>query len=309
MISFFADIFGYLLNFIYNFIGNYGWAIIIFSIIIKILMTPISIKQQKTMKKTTKMQAKLKEIQVKYKNNPEKLNQETIELYKKENMSPFSGCLSAIVQIVLLFAVFYLVSSPLTHMKKADEGIIEKYTTIMKQNEMLGNSAYPEIELINEIENIKKIKEEKQDTEENTENIKLEEIKDEELENLKINMEFFGVNLAQVPTKSSDWKAYIIPFLYVVISIISMKITMVTNPSQKKQNKEDKEGKGNKEEEFDAIAQMNKNMTFMFPILYLTVALIAPLGLALYWLMNSALIIIERLILNKIIKDEEEEVE
>lgn len=310
MIAFFANIFGYILNFIYNLIGNYGLAIIVFSILIKILMIPISIKQQKTMKKSTKLQAKLKEIQVKYKNNPEKLNQETMELYKKENMSPFSGCLSAIVQIILLFAVFYLVSSPLTYMKKVDVGLIDKYTTIMQQHEMTNNSAYPEIEVIREIDNINKLKENleqiveentEQKAEENEDKINVSEIKDEELDSLRINMDFLGLNLAQVPTKSTDWKAYIIPFLYVVISIISMRITMVANPNQK-QNKEKKEG----EEEFDPIAQMNKNMFFMFPIMYLAVALIAPLGLALYWLMNSLLMIGEKLILNRVIKDEEE---
>ena len=112
---------------------------------------------------------------------------------------------------------------------------------------------------------------------------------------MNINMEFLGLNLAQVPTKSSDWKAYIIPFLYVIISIISMKMTtMNTN-------------KNENDDEFDAVAQMNKNMTYTFPIMYLAVALIAPLGLALYWLMNSLLMIVERLILNKLFKDEEEE--
>ena len=302
MIAFFANIFGYVLNFIYDIIGNYGWAIILFSILIKILMIPISVKQQKTMKKSSKLQVKMKEIQVKYKNNPEKLNQETMELYKKENMSPFSGCLSAIVQIILLFAVFYLVRSPLTHMTKVDVGLVDKYTTIMQQYGLMENSAYPEIELINKIDEIKKLKdnpEQEQQPEENTEKISVSEINEEELDKIKINMDFFGLNLAQVPTKSTDWKAYIIPFLYVVISIVSMKITMVTNPTPKKEKKEG-------EEEFDPVAQMNKNMTFMFPIMYLAVALIAPLGLALYWLMNSLLMIGERLILNKVIKDEEE---
>ena len=109
MIAFFAKIFGFILNFIYEIVNNYGIAIILFSLLVKLLMIPISIKQQKTMKKSVKIQEKMKEIQLKYKNNPEKLNQETLELYKTENMSPFSGCLSAIVQIILLFAVFYLV--------------------------------------------------------------------------------------------------------------------------------------------------------------------------------------------------------
>lgn len=292
MIAFFANIFGYVLNFIYNFIGNYGLAIIIFSIVIKIIMIPISIKQHKTLKKSTKIQAKMKEIQFKYKNDPQKLNEATMQLYKSENMSPFSGCLSAIVQIILLFAVFYLVRSPLTYMKKIDVGTIDKYTNIMQQNNLSTNTSYPEIELIKEIDNIKNLK--------NNSNQETEEIKDEELDSLYINMDFLGLNLAQVPTKSSDWKAYIIPILYVIVSVIAMRITNTMTPKVKKE-----EGKDN-EDDFDPMAQMNKNMSLMFPIMYLAVALIAPLGLALYWLTNSLLMIVEKLMLNKLIKDEEE---
>ena len=81
--AFFANLFGYLLNFIYNIIGNYGWAIIVFSIIIKLIMLPLSIKQQKTLKKNAKLQEKMKEIQFKYKNDPERLNQATMQLYKE----------------------------------------------------------------------------------------------------------------------------------------------------------------------------------------------------------------------------------
>lgn len=308
MIAFFANIFGYILNFVYNIVQNYGLAIIIFSVLIKILMIPISIKQQKTMKKSTKIQAKMKEIQFKYKNNPEKLNQETMELYKKENMSPFSGCLSAIVQIILLFSVFYLVRSPLTYMKKIDTNVINKYSKIIKEYQLSENSQYPEIDVIREIDNIKKLKDNENIVQsENDGKTELSEIKDEELENLSINMDFLGLNLAQVPTKSSDWKAYIIPILYVLVSIISMKIINPTN-SKKKTLEENKDEKSltKPEEEFDPMAQMNKNMNMMFPVMYLAVALIAPLGLALYWLINSLLMIIERLALNKLLKDEEE---
>ena len=141
MISFFANMFGYVLNWLYQFIGNYGLAIILFSIVLKIVMLPISIKQQKTMKKSAKIQQKVREIQDKYKNNPEKLNQETVDLYKREGMSPFSGCLSAIVQIVLLFSVFYLVRSPLTYMTKVEPSLIEQYT-----NEIKEVSENPELE-------------------------------------------------------------------------------------------------------------------------------------------------------------------
>ena len=308
MIAFFANIFGYLLNFIYNFTQNYGLSIIIFSVIIKILMIPLSIKQHKTLQKSTKIQAKMKEIQFKYKNNPQKLNEATMELYKSENMSPFSGCLSAIVQIILLFSIFYLVRSPLTYMKKVDIAVIDKYTTILQQNNMNSNGAYPEIELINEIENIKNLKNNIQEQSENTEeNQNLKEIKEEELDSLYINMDFLGLNLAQIPTKSSDWKAYIIPILYVAVSVIAMKLTNKTNAKQKKDVITDKEQESDKEDEFDPMAQMNKNMSLMFPIMYLAVALIAPLGLALYWLTNSLLMIVEKLMLNKFIRNEEEQ--
>ena len=306
MIAFFARIFGFILNFIYEIVQNYGIAIIIFSILIKLLMIPISIKQQKTMKKSARIQEKMKEIQFKYKNNPEKLNQETMELYKSENMSPFSGCLSAIVQIILLFAVFYLVRSPLTYMRKVDADIIDKYTKIIHEYKLSTNSAYPEIEVIREIDNIRNLRNNENIEQTEEERTDLAEIKDEELEQLDINMEFLGLNLAQVPTKSSDWKAYIIPVLYVLVAILSMRITNPTSPKPEPVENKDEKSLTKPEEDFDPMAQMNKNMNMMFPVMYLAVALIAPLGLALYWLMNSLLMVIERLALNKLLKDEEE---
>ena len=310
MLAFFANLFGYVLNFIYGIVKNYGLAIIIFSILVKILMIPMSIKQQKTMKKSQKIQSKMKEIQFKYRNNPEMLNKATQELYKSENMSPFSGCFSAIIQIILLFAVFYLVRSPLTYMKKVDSNVTDKYTKIIRENNLSTNSAYPEIEIIRELDNIRELKSKTvEESEEQQEKTDLSEIKDEELDSLYLNMDFLGLNLAQVPTRSSDWRAYIIPFLYVLVSVISLRVVNNTNKKNKKANPEenkDEKSLTKPEDDFDPMEQMNKNMNMMFPVMYLAVALIAPLGLALYWLMNSLLMIAEKLILNKLLKDEEE---
>ncbi len=286
MINFFANIFGYLLNFLYNLVGNYGFAIILFSLILKLIMLPLSIKQQKTMKKNAKMQEEIKQIQFKYKNDQEKLNQETIELYKREKMSPFSGCFSAIIQLVLLFSVFYLVRAPLTHMKKIDPEIINKYQTQIKEENLTTNSAYPEIEIIREIDKLKEL--------EKNEN-------KEEIDNLNINMEFFGIDLSKVPTQSlNDYRVYIIPILYVLSSFISMRI------STSMQNINNKTEDNKNEEEINPMEQSNKMMSWMMPIMSVSIAIIAPLGLALYWLLNNVLMILERLILNKLIKDEEE---
>lgn len=297
--AFFANLFGYLLNLIYNIIGNYGWAIIVFSIIIKLAMIPLSIKQQKTMKKNAKLQAKMKEIQFKYKNDPERLNQATMQLYKEENVSPFSGCFSAIIQLVLLISIFYLVRSPLTYMKKVDTELVNKYYTIMQEENLATGSGYPEIEIIRELETLKTIENEK--------------INLEELNKLEINMEFLGLDLGQIPSKNtSDWKVFIIPVLYVIVSFLSMKISLGTQAKKKEEsnvfNQDGTKAEVVKEEFGDMqeiMEQTNKNMSMMFPIMYLAVAIIAPLGLALYWLVNSILMIAERLILNKVIKEDE----
>ncbi len=280
MISFFANTFGYFLNFLYNNLGNFGLAMIVFSIIVKLVLLPITIKQQKTMKKTAKVQQKLKEIQDKYKNNPEKLNQETIELYKRENMSPFSGCLGAIVQIILLFSVFYLVRSPLTYMKKVDSGLIEQYK-IEIEEESSTNNAYPEISIIKQ--------------------------KGNEDEKVYINMNFLGLDLSGVPIQdASDVKVFIIPALYVITTFFSMKLNSSMNKKKEKE-KLITDGKEPAKEEAlpNPMEQANKNMMYIMPIMSISIALVAPLGLALYWLVNNILMIVERLVLNKVIKEEE----
>ena len=128
MFDFFANLFGYVLNIIYSLVNNYGIAIILFTILLKLIMLPVSINQQKTMKKTAKIQGKLKEIQEKYSNDPVRLNQETMDLYKQENMSPFSGCLTSIIQFIIILSIFFLVSKPLTYMKHVDAETIKKYS-------------------------------------------------------------------------------------------------------------------------------------------------------------------------------------
>ena len=103
-------------------------------------------EEQKENNKST--QEKMAEIQKKYKNNPEKLNQETIALYKNEKMSPFSGCLSSILQIIIILSVFWLVSQPLTYMKRINPEIIEKYTAEMQESGFEQNGGYIQISLL-----------------------------------------------------------------------------------------------------------------------------------------------------------------
>lgn len=294
MFQFFANIFGYLLNIINNFVGNYGLAIILFTALIKIVMIPLSIKQQRTMKKSAALQEKMKVLQFKYKNDQEKLNREMMDLYKQENMNPFSGCLTTIIQFILLISIFYMVRTPLTYMKNFSKEDVDKYVQQMKMDEIEVSQAYPEIDIIREIDHLKE---------------KFPE--DESLKNVNINMNFLGLDLSKIPQQNlSDWTVYIIPILYIISTVISMKIT-ISMQKNKKENKdeiiditEDEEkDKPEKNEMEDAMAQSNKMMSWMMPIMSVSISLVAPLGLALYWLVNNVLMIGERLVLNRVIKD------
>ena len=300
MFEFFANIFGYMLEIFYNIVSNYGIAIILFTVLIKILLLPLSIKQQKTLKKSAKIQEKLKVIQFKYKNNPEKLNQEMINLYRNEKMSPFSGCLTAIIQFILLISVFYLVKSPLTFMQKVPAENIGKYTQQLQEANKTLNNVYPEIDLIREYEFLK---------EKNPE--------DGNIEKLNLKMDFLGLDLSKVPQQNmGDYKVYIIPILYIISSFISIRMSTSMQEKINKKNKEkdntiveDSTGKElivKEENEIDAVMQTNKMMSWMMPLLSISIAFVAPLGLALYWLVNNILMIAERLVLNKIIKTEED---
>lgn len=296
-----ANLFGYLLNFLYNLFNNYGIAIIVFTILLRIILIPITVSQQKSMKKNAKVQEKMKEIQKKYKNNPEKLNQETRELYKREKVSPFSGCLSSIIQIILIISVFWLVSKPLTYMKKVDSNKVNEYIEQIKTEEGK-TSAYPEIQVI--------------------------QTKSAEDSEVAINMDFLGLDLSKVPNQNlKDITVYIIPVLYVITSFVSIKMTNNMQDKAKEKKKADKEKKAaeNKEndeekaliseeeakseEAMEAMQDMTKSMNYMIPIMSITIAFIAPLGLALYWLVSNIAMIIERIIINKISENKKEEEE
>lgn len=297
MFQFFANMFGYLLQLMYNLVNNYGLAIILFTVTIKIILIPLSIKQQKSMKKSAELQEKMKVIQFKYKNDQEKMNQEVMNLYKTEKMSPFSGCLTAIIQMLLLLSIFYLVRSPITFMQKLPQENVNNYINQLKEGEKPVSNVYPEIDLIREYNYLKEINPE-----------------DENVDKLNLQMNFLGLDLSKIPQQNmGDYTVYIIPVLYILSSFISIRLTTTRQAkmNNKKSDKIEIDGKTGEElkpeedenNEVDTVMQTNKMMSWMMPIMSISIAFVAPLGLALYWLINNILMIIERLVLDKVIKN------
>ncbi|MGV8906803.1 MAG: YidC/Oxa1 family membrane protein insertase [Acetobacterium sp.] len=106
--------FGWVLLQIYNIIGNYGISIIVFTLLVKILLLPLNIKQTKSMKDMQRLQPEIKKISKKYKNNKEKLNEETLKLYKTFKVNPAGGCLPLLLQFPILIGLYGTLRSPQT---------------------------------------------------------------------------------------------------------------------------------------------------------------------------------------------------
>jgi len=103
----------YVVVFLYNnVVSNYGVVIILLTIIVRLVLVPLTISQTKSMSKMQKMQPQLKELQKKYKDDREKLQQETMEFYRKNNVNPLAGCLPLIMQLPVFFALFQVLRSP-----------------------------------------------------------------------------------------------------------------------------------------------------------------------------------------------------
>lgn len=108
---------GWLLSLLYGFIGNYGIAIIIFTIIVKLCLYPLYIKQTKSMAAMSSVQPKMQEIQRKYANDQNMMNQKLAELYKEEHFNPMGGCLPMLIQMPIIMGLFALLRNPMAYIE------------------------------------------------------------------------------------------------------------------------------------------------------------------------------------------------
>ncbi len=99
-----------IIEFFYGVTHSYGVAIILLTVVIKLVLYPLTIKQIKSMREMAKIQPLVKELQQKYKNNPQELNKKTMELYKEHGVNPFGGCLPMLIQLPILWILFRLLN-------------------------------------------------------------------------------------------------------------------------------------------------------------------------------------------------------
>lgn len=307
MFEFIASMFGYVMKFIYEIVQNYGLAIILFTFLVKLLLLPLTLKQQKSMEKMQEIQPLMQELQRKYGNDQQRFALEYQKLLKEKNMNMASGmgcsgCLLTLVQFPIILGLFYMMVSPLTYILKLPEEQIAQY----RQNL---NTYYAEQAIANaEVSGDKLTDAERAEylSGDYLKNSHYTELVIAKRENL-FNMNFLGINLGDVASENkTNFYLYILPVLCMGVTFLSLHIS--TAEAKKKQNELLKPNNDEKNlaKVEDEIPMPNMAvMNYMMPIMTGYIAYIAPQGLGLYWTANSLLQLIQMVILKKVKKSKE----
>lgn len=158
--NFIGEIFGYVLMFFNNIFGNFGVAVIAFTIFTRLLMFPLTIKQQKSMAGMQRLQPKMKQLQEQYGNNREKYNEEVQKLYEREGQSPTGGCLPMFIQLPIFYGLYRAICMPITctlHLN-INEGVlataVERVKSLSDVYTSTTSSYYSQINVIEAVRNI-----------------------------------------------------------------------------------------------------------------------------------------------------------
>ncbi|MCY1714691.1 YidC/Oxa1 family membrane protein insertase [Caproiciproducens galactitolivorans] len=276
--NFFGNILGYLLWFFYTLIHNYGIAIILFTVVLKILMFPFSIKQQKSMAANSKMAVKQKELQKKYGNDKAKLQQETQKLYEKEGVNPTSGCLTTFIPFPIMIGLFYTVQNPLANALHLSADGIAKAVAMLKMIPGVGanfNAQYAQIEIVKHFADLRP-----QLTMFNGDELK-------KIESFSHGFQFLGMNLLDTPCDGANIfgtlfrsNLWVIPVLCLVSSLVTQYFMMKMQPGMQQQ-----EG-------------CMKYMFYFMPLFSAWLACTLPAAVGFYWIISTLTGFLQTIILN-----------
>lgn len=270
-----TELFGYPLGWImwllYTIIPNYGICLILFTVMVRAILFPLSIKQQKSSAKMSVFQPKMAEIQKKYANNKEKQQEEMMKLYQDHGYNPMSGCLPLLIQFPILFGIIDVVYNPLKHILRIPSDVITQLTDIVSQHVEMFNPSQAQLQIVSAIQN--------------PDNLSwFSSISTEYVDKIaNFDYSLFGLNLGIVPEMSLNWML-LVPILSGVTSFLVSYISMKTNPSM---------------ETNQQSGCMMKGMMYGMPLFSVWIAFTVPVGVGIYWIVSNVLAGAQSIILNK----------
>lgn len=289
-LDFIAQPLGQFLYLIYNTLGlhNYGLAIIIFTLLIKLILLPLTIKQYRSTAKMQEIQPQIQEIQKRYKNDKEKLNQELMKVYQENKVNPAGGCLPLLIQMPILISLYWVITQPLKFMLNKTPDQIKQLIDYVSTKISAAQMGYSrEIGVINYFN-------QHRDELLNIGNL----LKPEEL----INLNFLGLNLGRIasyrpenlfgPEAGIYLPLLLLPIIGVITTYISTKLSMPQT--------------GHGKDQTTVAASMSNSMMYVGPIMTLIFSFQLPAGVVLYWIAGYVFQIFQQLYLNKyVIKKKE----
>ena len=276
--GFLGSLLGYILWGAFYILKDFGLSIIVFTVIVKLILFPFSVKQQKSMAGTARLSKKQKELQEKYANNRQKLQEETSKLYEKEGVKPMGGCLTTLLPMLVIFGIFYAVAYPLTntlHLSGTDVNNALSYINTIPGYSASVNPTYQEISLLKVFPNIM-----------NTEAIQ-GIFNAQEISTIQMfigGFNPFGVDLLAIPNEFGLFSWYtLFPVFCFASNVGAQLITMRINKNQMAQQQ-----------------GCMKVMLIAMPLFSAYIAYTVPAAVAFYWIISAVISLVQSIVLGKI---------
>lgn len=300
--------FGWVMRVLYTTIDNYGLVIIVFTVVLRGLMIPLGIHQQKATIKQQALQGEIAEIQRLHPNDKTKQSELQMELYKRHGANPLSGCLPAIIQLIIIWPIFRIIQAPLQYIMNISADNLKAIATLLNTIQVNGVSLIAEKQISqvasNNIPVINAL---------NANASALGQVVSQKLMTMSqlIDVNFLGMNLGLTPTylparlfgadKWSYLPLLVFPLLVVLTTLVQMKVTTLTMPFRKKKAEERARDKMNParsgQNQEDKTESMMKSMNIMMPIFMLWTTFSMPAAMGLYWIVGNIMMIIQSLLI------------
>jgi len=282
-----------LLLWLYNLVNNYGIAIFLFALVVKLILLPFQMKSKKSMMRMSALQPQVAELQKRHEGNPRKLQEETSKLYKEEHVNPMSGCLWSLIPFPILIALYQAIRQPLTVMMRVPKELLEEGGALLAKLTEMGFDQYVESAGLSSRTLSGYLELVQSQFISMTENWPAFQGISDKL--VQINYKFLGLNLGDMP-KLKFWEGgitwaavglFLIPLVSAFLSWLQMKLSQNQQQPAPGQNAQQ-------------TAQQMKMMNLMMPAVSIYICFIMPAALGMYWIYNSILAIIQEAILNKV---------
>ncbi len=287
---------GFIIEQIYGLVQNYGWAIILFTIIVKLILLPLNIKSQKAMKKQQKVQPILMELQRKYANDKEKLQTETMKVYKENNISMMGGCLPMLIQFPILIGLYTVIRSPIKYLLSVDFNAAENVEKAKAIVEAMKTQFPEEIAKYTNFDITQIIKNYQMQLANWSEKVGGE---------WKIDFNFFGLDLSRNPSEAfgpllkGDFSDLALIAL-LLIPVLATATTWLSMWHSQRANKQPSNAD-------DSAAQMSKSMNMMMPLMTGFFAITLPGGLGVYWIAGNIFRLAQQFFLELYFKNKEDD--